>query len=1187
MMKSRGHALRAGGIYFMGGWLLIAATLCSSTATGATSSPAAADWPLAPQLSGEGSVHLFESAPQTTQGELIPLKPGEPLVRELAGAAAHRFLITLVKGQYMHVLVEQKGVDVVVSLMGQNRVKLIEVDNPNGMFGPESIYFVADASGAYEVEVSSTNKWRPGGSYRISVEEQDAPSEADLSRVRAARAFAEGQRLRFQTEAEARRAAISKYEEARSLWKALGETYEEAYTLCNTGRTYKSLGQLPAALENLNGALALLKAVSDKHGQVFMLNEIGASKRDFATPAQALEYYEQALTLLHELDVPDLWEQAYLLNNKGYAYARMGQHREALEYYELALSLWRSLGDREQEARTLNNLAGAYDELGESPAAIQIFEQLLEFTRAEGNKSLEAFVRNNLGKNYDTAGNWYQALDQYENALECYRQTGNHSGEALALDNIGMLYAGWNDPQRAMDYFASALRLQDESGDPQGRATSLNNMGYAQFLLGHSKEALNYYEQARALREMMKSEQELSSTLDSLGRLYASLGQTEKALDFYRQALAIQERLKDVRARVLTLDDIGQLYAQTGKAATAIDSFEKSIPLWQSVRDQRGEAMSLFGIAGVERARGNLRLALTKVESAIDLVESLRTTVSSPLMRLRYFKSKRNYYQFDIDLRMRLDKLYPAEGHAEEAFRTSERARTRALLDMLNEAQETTPQEAHPQLIAEQKRLEGELNDEALRLARLRSRKVRPAEAAVISQRIDELINQLDELQARIRSGHHTPSAPQPSQILSLKETQQQLLDDDTLLLEYALGEQQSYLWVITKTTSKAYPLPARVEIERAARGLIELLRAFEPIGPGESRLQYIDKQQAAATQYWQQSAALSRMILGPAAAQLGTKRLLVVADGVLQYLPFEALADPNAPVPSNTPRPLTAKESNSPAPLISKHEIVYQPSVSALAALRKSARQKATKDVAVFADPVFSINDERFPQTAKQLASEAGNAPGLRDLGMALRDVGEGGLRLERLQRSLEEANEIMNYVPASQGMKAIDFEAKRSLAMDPRLGQYRIIHFATHGVLDERHPELSGIVLSMFDEHGAPQNGFLRLQDIYHMKLAAELVVLSACRTGIGEDVSGEGLIGLTRGFISAGAARVVASLWNVEDKATAELMKRFYRHMLQDKMTAAAALRLAQLELMQTSDQWSAPYYWAGFVIQGDWK
>jgi CHAT domain-containing protein len=267
---------------------------------------------------------------------------------------------------------------------------------------------------------------------------------------------------------------------------------------------------------------------------------------------------------------------------------------------------------------------------------------------------------------------------------------------------------------------------------------------------------------------------------------------------------------------------------------------------------------------------------------------------------------------------------------------------------------------------------------------------------------------------------------------------------------------------------------------------------------------------------------------------------------------------------------------------------VIYQPSASTLALLRRRApRGRASKTVAVLADPVFDDKDERVHlplgiAAVRRPPSDERLTRSLRDLG----DLGDVEFTLPKLEYSLREANAITSVAPRGS-MMAVGFKANRATLASLALRQFSIVHFATHGILNDRHPELSGIVLSMVNERGEPEDGYLTLRDIYNLDLPADLVVLSACRTGIGKQVRGEGLQGLMRGFMYAGSPRVVASLWRVDDVATAELMKRFYRHMLgkgRNRMSAAAALRKAKLEMMSAG---SLPYYWAGFVLQGDWK
>ena len=322
----------------------------------------------------------------------------------------------------------------------------------------------------------------------------------------------------------------------------------------------------------------------------------------------------------------------------------------------------------------------------------------------------------------------------------------------------------------------------------------------------------------------------------------------------------------------------------------------------------------------------------------------------------------------------------------------------------------------------------------------------------------------------------------------------------------------------------------------------------------------------------------LSRVILGPVERLLGDRPLLIVADGALQYIPFAAL-------------PVSSKG----VPLAARHDVVSLPSASALAVLRREirGRPRAPKALAIFGDPVFQATDERLaslpgkrrPGKIARMNLAAARTRGDWNPGDS-RQQDDEHPAFRRLPSSAREARAIAALVPTEQRLLALGFDASRARALSPELAQYRDLHFATHGVLDSRRPELSKLVLSLYDARGKPEDGFLRLNDIYNLRLDADLVVLSACRTALGQEIRGEGLVGLTRGFMYAGAARVLASLWSVEDRATADLMATFYRNRLRQGLSPAAALRRAQLEIARQPGR-KSPYYWAGFSLQGEWR
>jgi CHAT domain-containing protein len=419
----------------------------------------------------------------------------------------------------------------------------------------------------------------------------------------------------------------------------------------------------------------------------------------------------------------------------------------------------------------------------------------------------------------------------------------------------------------------------------------------------------------------------------------------------------------------------------------------------------------------------------------------------------------------------------------------------------------------------------------------------------------------------------------------------QQLLDSGTILLEYSLGEQKSYLWMVTSDSITSFDLPKREEIEDQARKVYEILTVRNQTPKSETDDQRRARLKAAEAEYPPAATRLSQMLLGTVLSRIGNKRLLIVPDGALNYISFSAL-------------PLLQKADSGTLsqPLVNNHEIVTLPSASILALLREEIqnRKPAPKMLAVFADPVFHKTDVRFNSaTAKRTGIrnretlESVNKKETRltnrDFEQAVSDVGLGTREsggLPRLPFSRREADSIFKVSPQRISLKQTDFAANKTKVFNANLDQYRSLHFASHGLLNSQHPELSGVVLSLLDETGREVDGFLRLQDIYNLKLSADLVVLSACNSALGKNVKGEGLIGLTRGFMYAGTPRVVASLWKVDDAATAELMSIFYRKMLVENLRPAAALRAAQTEMMKQT-RWKSPYYWAPFVIQGEWR
>jgi CHAT domain-containing protein len=1049
-------------------------------------------WP-APDLLPAQAIAGDHGAAQSAE-DSQSLEPGTPIERELTGGQSHFYRITLISGQYLQIVVSQRGIDVLVALYAPDGRKIGEVDSENVTTESETMSVIGEMAGLYRIEVRSTEKAAKTGRYEIKIEALREVTAEDKYRVAAEAIYREAYQLEKGT-SEDKRKSIQKYNEALELYRKAGDRKWGATTLTDIGEVYWLLGEMQKALEKFNESLLIRREIGDRSGE------------------------------------------AVALNNIGVAYEPLGEMQKAMEKYNESLLIRREVGDRNGEAVTLSNIGGVYWALGEMQKALETLNESLPIRREVGDRSGEASTLNNIGRVYQSLGEMQKALEKYNESLLIKREIGDRRGEAVTLNNIGGVHWSVGEMQKALGKFNESLSIRREVGDRNGEA----------------------------------------NTLGMISKAYRSSGEIQKALEKLSESLQISRAVGNRRTEAAALTHIGVIYLSTGEIQKALEKLNESLPIKRTVGDRYGEADTLLEITRAEQKQGNLAQANQTIEQAIDIIESLRINIDSQQLRASYFASRQEFYQSYIDVLMEQHKQNPAAAFYAAAFSVSERARARSLLELLTESRIDLRQGVDSSLLERERSLQQLLNAKAEVQARLLNRRHTPEQAAAVAKEIASITTEYDEVRAQIRVRSPRYAALTQPQPLNLAEIQQQVLDEDTLLLEYALGEKHSYLWLVSPRSVDAYELPPRAEIETATRRVYELLTARPKRGtPPDPQL-------------ITQAQALSRMLLGPVASRLGSKRLVIVAPGTLSYLPFAAL-----PMPAGEKR-----QAGNYQPLVTRHEIVNLPSASVLSVIRRemAGRKPATQSIAVLADPVFEASDPRLASAKNNNASaetqdapsqpSGVNAEGV-ELTRAIRTMNFANARtgFTRLVFSRQEAESIFALVSGEKGLKATDFHASRALVLSGQLSQYRILHFATHGLLNNEHPELSGLVFSLIDKDGKPQDGFLRLHEVYNLQLNADLIVLSACETGLGKEIKGEGLIGLTRGFMYSGAPRVVASLWNVDDLATAELMKLFYRGLLKDGLPAAAALRAAQYE-MSKQRRWASPYFWAGFVLQGEWK
>lgn len=932
--------------------------------------------------------------------------------------------------------------------------------------------------------------------------------------------------------------ALNHYKQALSLRREVGDRRGEATTLNNMGSVYDSLGAKQEALNYYNQALLLRRQVGDKRGEATTLSNIGSVYDSLGEKQKALNYYKQALAL--DRAVGNRKGEAITLSNIGAVHDSLGEKQEALNYYNQALPIRRQVGDKRGEAVTLNNIGHVYDSLGEKEEALNYYNQALPIRRQVGDRDGEARTLNNMGSVYDDLGAREEALNYYKQALILHRQVGNPSGEATALNNMGSVYDNLGEREEALNYYQQALLLHREVGDKREEATTLNNIGFVYDNLGKKEEALNHYNQALSLSRTVGDHKGEAITLNNIGAVYNGLGKREEALNYYNQALPLTRAVGNRGGEAATLNNIGLVYNGLGQKEEALNYYNQALPLTRAVGDRSGEANTLNNIARLQYQQGNLIAASQTMAQAIEKIEFLRNKILNPQLQTSFYQTIEDYYDFHIKLLMELYKQNPSQQHHTQALHYSERVRARQLLTKLQEASVDIKQGVDPKLLAQEEQLNKQLSIALENQTKLLQSSYSNQEAANLQQQIRKLLTQLDEVETTIRLRSPNYAAINQPTKFTLQTTEiQQLLDHDTILLEYYLSEGQSYLWVVSKNKVTTYQLPPQGEIEKLAAQFRDDIANETENNPEVAQ-------------------QLSQMILAPASQELGNKRLLIVGDGLLQSIPFAVLPTPNIP---NSPQ----------KPLIIKHEIITLPSASSLAALRQNVqgRNLAPKKLAVLADPVYEVEEE------------GGNL--LRNL---TREAQEACRSLQNLPYTRTEAENILALVPENESFAALGHEASLTTALSPQLSQYQTVHFATHGCLNQDVPQFSGLALSAYSSQGETQDNILRLNSIYNLVLPAELVVLSACETGLGEELAGEGLVSLTRGFMYAGAKRVVVSFWAVNDSSTSELMSKFYEKMYQDKLRPGAALRAAQLEMWQKGGDWQDPYHWAAFTVQGEW-
>ena len=961
------------------------------------------------------------------------------------------------------------------------------------------------------------------------------------------------------TTTEERQRVLTILSTAVNQFRQGGEVLKAARFLNRVARLQAQLNSPQDAIGAYRDALALLRQTPDATLNVDSLNGLGAVYAHLSRCGEAQTFLQQAAALSDQHGYVAGKAAALLTLSDCQNY---GDQSLAVRTAREALRLWQSINFK-------RGIAQSYTAIGDY--------QLAQNNLSEATESNEAAL--NLWRELNMAGEQAEALinlgyieyrkGAWQNVFSFLMQAQNLLDEKAEPYKMGQITAGLADafiesglPETGLEKYFQALAYYEQTQSPRAVAGMVWGIGKTYYIMGDYPEALVNLRRALADAEAIKETKFVALCHDFLGRTFDAMHDHAAALRHFETALVLYTQVNNPMEAAGVRAFIGKVYQQQGKVERARQYYQKALETFRALSDQVNESATLYALGSLELKQNNLDLAENYLRTSISVTETMRRVSTSRDLTAAFSATVHERYETYIECLMRRHQRESGQSLVVRAFETSEQARGRSLAELLRATETNLLPGLEPKLAEQEKSLRQSLRVKSDYKVALLGRAYRKEELSALDAELARLEAEYKQVTEAILARYPAYEQLTIPVAWDLQRIQEKVIaDDQTILLEYSLGAEKSYVWAVTSNSIRSYELPAQATVNDAAQRVYKVLKS----PPGAD----------TANEFASAAGELSRIILSPVAAELSKRRIIVVADGALNYIPFQAL-----------PMPSAGSE-----PLVAEYEVVNAPSASILGELRQEAvRRRPTKMLAAFGDPELESGYARRKDTdgREQVASvltleSARLRSALRDL-----ELNGGSFDPSVLKPLFYARRELANLRDVAAGEEtfmATGFAASRQQLLGMDLTQYAILHFATHGFLDPKYPERSGLLLSNISSTGQAQNGIVGLQDIYELRAPVDLVVLSACQTALGKDVRGEGLIGLTRGFMYAGASSVVASLWKVDDEATAELMKQFYTNMLGQGMTPAAALRAAQNSIRQ-KPEWRSPYYWAAFTLQGEY-
>lgn len=903
---------------------------------------------------------------------------------------------------------------------------------------------------------------------------------------------------------------------------------------------YRLAGEFEKSIDLFEKSFQTAEKLHDTEKECIALMKLGLLYWNTGKLNISTEKYSSALAIAKNFNLNKQQEEIknaleiFNLYSEGKNFRSSRKYQESIESFRNAIELARKTGSREHELKCLRHLSVTYLRINNLQEFRILNEKALQIAKNLNHRTEEGRCLNNLGSYYKKFGNYSKAIGYYEKALET--QDEKNQDISYYLNNIGTIYKNIGNYDKALEYLTEALNIDKQSGDEKAVSMDLTNIGITfrlKSLLNSDKEdayrALGYYFDSLKLAKKNKYTEIEIKVLNNIGSVNSFLGNNHESLKYFNTAYEKAEQIQYIEAMGMVLTNMGIVHYNQGNYEESTKYYQRAIEL--AMRIEGGQILweAYLELANAYKEQNKYKEALESYKNSIKIIEDMRSQIKLEELKASFLGTDKRLEAFQnlIDLLVTLHHSAPEKGYDSEAFDYLERAKARAFLDSL----ERSKVDISGSISSELKNRETELMKDISNIyTKLLAAELSPEEKTIFNERLKEKENELESLKREMRTKNPAYTDLKYPGIITLEEAQKNLLDGNTAFLAYSIGEKKSYAFAITKKGLKIFSIPSRKDIYSLVKDYREIIQDKEnhDFKPGYSLycslvLPGLDKK---------------------------IKNIIFIPDDFLHALPFEAL--------------VTDEIKNR--WLIEDYKIAYAPSVSSLWEIIKRKRSNGKKremDLLAVGDPDYGsseTNNNGSDIFQNFYSSNAFNFYRLKYSGIEIERISSLFKNSKRtvFQRKLASEEEVINH----------------------NLENYKIIHFAAHSLIDNTRPARSSIVLKLDDD--PEQDGFLQMREIFNLKLNSDLVTLSACQTGWGQLIRGEGIEGLNRSFFYAGSSSILMSLWAVNDQATYQLMERFYIH-LRSSQSIMNALRKAKLEMI-TSDTLSHPYYWAGFIISG---